>query len=810
MRRIKYVSTMVLVISISFFMSSCSGGGSGNKVSSESIDDPGASVDALGFQDSNPIELQIQTTSGDYVSAYDGQYVQPGNKRFAVTIQGDTSNIDKVFLSDGGTYQVEAIKQGDTYQADFTINSDRLYSSVLVQAINKNQLASKEKIVFKTVDDVSGDKLILNGVGVLISRDLLDGTRDLLASMLDKLVGEAFKNILTQNLSTISSLSYGDNNANFLGIEVNTFEPVHDDAYPNAIMHLTYTIPNVNLTAVNLSGQNLITTRNNNLMVDMYIALEDQESDGQRGLVLDFLGTPLVSFQNDFFMRSVIEEKIATGLQVVECSPLVADIQSLFSTLSDQLPLNIMVNNSNVDIGSLFDNQNMDLSKYLFIDLYGVPEDTSSNVLALGAGLYIAEKNSVQTSTLQNQSGESSNLNGIIIDLCQLMVNKAFDNIKSQNYGLVTNLTYGDNDSQTSDIVINSLSIQDTGNPNTKSVQAGLTIKDVDFNAISLFGFSLINTTDNDLTINATFLITFSSNSGSNMLTLDVQDVASVSFKDYFLGKLVVEALTKDTIENLENLSTSLDSILASISLAIDISNNGSQGLDFPNVPGILSSYVWDLSLPAGDSLSLVISQDNINWILSQLFTSGFQWNIYQILSPILGIDFPGFINNQSDTQQTIMSLSVPPVLDLRSSQVRMEVDGINLEYRLNGQPQWQASVDLDLIFDVKVENNELAFYISSIPENCHFHVMRDNTGKLGIFDHSNLVNDIINQLPTMLGNSPGGPVFTIGLDSFKSLIVFNSLGNPITVSAGAGYLYIDIDALDVDFSWLKGFLANI
>ena len=211
MRRIKYLSTMVLVIFISFFMISCSGGGgSGHKVSSESIDDPGASVDALGFQDSNPIELQIQTTSGDYVPAYDGQYVQPGNKRFAVTIQGDTSNIDKVFLTDGGTYQVEAIKQGDTYQADFTINGDRLYSSVLVQAINKNQLASKEKIVFKTVDDVSGDKLILNGIGVLISKDLLDGTRDLLASMLDKLVGDAFKNILTQNSSTISSLSYAN------------------------------------------------------------------------------------------------------------------------------------------------------------------------------------------------------------------------------------------------------------------------------------------------------------------------------------------------------------------------------------------------------------------------------------------------------------------------------------------------------------------------------------------------------------------------------------------------------------------------
>ena len=798
--------TLIVVILLHFFIISCSGGGSGHKISGESIDDPGASVDALGFQDSNPIELQIQTTSGEYVPAYNGQYVEPGNKRFAVTIQGDTSNIDKVFLSDGGMYQVEAIKQGDTYQADFTINGDRLYSSVLVQAINKTQLASKEKIVFKTVDDVSGDKLILNGVGVVISKDLLDGTHDLLASILDKMVGEAFQNILTQNSSTISSLSY----ANSLGIEVNTFEPVHDDAYPNAIMHLTFTIPHVNLTAVNLSGQNLITTSNNNLMVDMYIALEDQGSDGRRGLVFDFLGTPLVSFQNDFFMRSVIEEKIASGLQVVERSPLVADIQSLFSYLGDQLPLNITVNNSTVDIGSLLDDQNMDLSKYLFIDLYGIPEDTSSNVLALGAGLYIAEKNSVQTSTLQNQSGGSSNLNGIIIDLCQLMVDKAFDNIKSQYYGLVTNLTYGNNDSQTSDIVINSLSIQDTGNPNTKSVQANFTIKDVDLNAISLFGFALINTTDNDLTINATFLITFSSNSGGNMLTLDVQDVASVSFKDYFLGKLVVEALAQDTIQNLENLSTSIDSILTSISLAIDTSNNGSQVLDFPDVPGILSSYVWDLSLPTGDSLSLAISQDNINWILSQLFTSGFQWNIYQILSPILGQDFPGFVNNQSDTQETIMSFSVPPVLDLRSSQVRMEVDGINLEYLLNGQPQWQASVDLDLIFDVKVENNELAFYISSIPANCHFLVMKDNTGKLGVFDHSDLVNDIIDQLPVMLGNSPGGPVFTISLDAFNPLIVFNGLGNPITVSAGGGYLYIDIDALDVDLSMLKDFVTEI
>ena len=593
-------------------------------------------------------------------------------------------------------------------------------------------------------------------------------------------------------------------------VEINTLEPVHNDTSPSAIIHLAFTIHDVNLSAINLYGQDLITTTNNNLKVDMYIALEDQGSTGKRGLVLDFLGSPYVSFQNDFFLRPVIEEKIASGLKVIEGSPLVADLQSIFSTLGDQLPLNITVNNSNVDIGSLFDKQNMDLSKYLFIDLYGVPEDTSSNVLALGAGLYIAEKNSVQASVHQNQSANIFNLNGIVTGLCQVMADKAFEKIKEQYTGLVTKLTYGDNDPQTPDFIINSLSIQDTGNPGTKSIQADFTIKNVDFSALSLFGFSLINTTDNDLTIDATFLTTYSNNSGGYTLTLDIQDVSVVSFKNYFLGELVVEALAKDTIANLDNLSTSIDSILAPLSLDIDFSDSGSQGLNFPDVQGILSPYAWDLSLPAGDNLSLVVSQDNINWILAQLFTSGFEWNIYEILNPILGKDFPGFDNNQSDTQETIMRFSVPPVLDLRSSQIRMEVDDIILEYRLNGQAQWQASVDLDIILDVHVENNELAFYISPTPDKCYFHVMKDNLGKLGIFDHSTLVNDLIGQLPTMLGKSPGDPVFTMSLDGFNPFLVFNSIGNPITVSAGGGYLYIDIDALDVDLSWLKNFVAEI
>ena len=805
----KFFLRMVLVILISSFMISCSGGsGSDKKISGESIDDPGASVGALSFKDAYPIELQMQDPTGEFVTVHDGQYVEPGKKRLAVIVQGDKSNIDKVLLSDGGVYQVEAVKQGDSYQADFTVNNDRLYTTVLVQAIHKNQRASKEKIVFKTFKDDSEGKMILNGIGMLISNDLLNNNRELLASVLDSFVEEAFEYIRTQESGIISSLSYGNNNPSTVNLEVIDFKAVHDALYPSAIIHLVFIIHDVDLAAINIKGQDLITTKDNDLNVDMYVALEDTRSDGKRGLVFNLLGSPRVSFQKDFFLRPILEEKIASGLKVIERPPLVADLQSIFKTLGDSLPLNITLNDSTVDLISLFDKQKLDLSKYLFIDLYGIPEDTSSGVLALGAGLYISNDMAASAAPSQEQPGKSPDLDGIIVNLCQAMVDRAFDNIKQQYQGLISSLSYGDNNTQTPDFVINSVSMQDTNNPRNKMIQANFTIKDVDLRAASLFGFSLINTQDNDLSIEATFLLTANEDGGGGVLVIDVQQVSKVTFSDYFLGKRVVEELAKNTIANLDNLSTSIDTILSALDLDIDLSGSGTQGFEFPYVLETLSPYDWDLRLPDGDNLGLVISQDNINWVLAQFFTREFEWDIYEILSPILGGDFAGFNENKSDKQETIMRFSVPPVLALSPSQIRIQVDDVFLEYRLNGEPQWEASIDLDIILDAQVVNNELAFFISPNTEKCHFHIMKDNLGNLGIFDHSNLVNDIISQLPIILGNSPGGPIFTISLKTFEPFLVLNSLENPINVSAGDGYLYIDMNALDVDFSLLKGVLV--
>ena len=809
MKGTKVFLRIVLVILISSFMSSCSGGsGSDKKISGESIDDPGASVGALGFDDAYPIELQMQEPTGEFVAVQDGQYVEPGKKRFAVTVQGDASNIDKVFLSDGGVYQVEAVKQGDSYQADFTINNDRLYATVLVQAIHKNQRASKEKLVFKTFNDDSVGKMITNGMGILASNDILYGNRELLASELDMFVGEAFNAIKTQDSGIISSLSYGDNNPNTIDIEIVDFKSVHNAAYPSAVIHLGFIIHDVTLAALNIKGQDLITTKNNDLNVDMFIAIDDQGSGGTRGLVFNFLGSPGLSFNKDFILRSVVEQKIASGLVLVERTPLVTDLQKLFETLGDLLPLSVNVNDSPVDIVSLFDKQNLDLSKYMFIDLYGIPENTTQSEIALGAGLYITEDKTASSRTTHDNPVNSPDLNGIIIDLCQVMVDKAFDSIKQQYKGLVSTLSYGDSNPQTNDFIINSVSIQDTSNPETKMIQANFTIMDVDFSAASLFGFSLINTRNNDLTIDATFLLSTGKDAGGVVLILDVQQVANVAFRDYFVGRLTIEDLAKNTIENMDNSNAGIDKIVSALSLDIDLSGSGSPGFEFPDVLEVRSPYEWDLRLPDGNNLSFIISQDNINRVLAHLFTRAFEWDIYEMLGPILGSNFGGFNNNSGDKQETIMRFSVPPVVDLRSSQIRIQADDVFLQYRLDGEPQWEASIDLDLFLEIKVINNELAFFISPNTEKCHFHIMKDNVGNLGLFDHSSLVNDIIVKLPVMLGDSLGGPIFTMGLKSFEPLFVLNSLENPINVSANNGYMYIDMNALDVDLSLLKGVLA--
>jgi hypothetical protein len=184
-----------------------------------------------------------------------------------------------------------------------------------------------------------------------------------------------------------------------------------------------------------------------------------------------------------------------------------------------------------------------------------------------------------------------------------------------------------------------------------------------------------------------------------------------------------------------------------------------------------------------------------------RILSRGFEWNINELLVAFLGDDFEGFSNDSPEDGQTIMYLNVPPVMDVRTSQIRVLVNDVVLQYRLAGEPQWEASVDLDIIIEPRVEDGAINFYLTQIPENTHFHVMRDNPGNLGIFDHSTLVNDILDGLPEMLGRSSGDPLIAFSLEAFAPAVEFKDISSPISVSAGEGYLYIDMATSNIDLS---------
>ncbi|HQI81694.1 MAG TPA: hypothetical protein PLR71_09050, partial [Deltaproteobacteria bacterium] len=744
-----------------------------------------------------------QGVSGSYERIQDGHTIQAGKRRLAVSVQGDPSEIDRVFVSDGGLYQVEALRDGDLYVCDFDVKGDRLYKTLLVQAIHVDGRASKEKFVLKTFKSEHDDRLILNGIGMLASADLLDGVREQVAELLNGVMERSFACMQDQDDGMITHISFGDGDPDTVDLEVVTLEPVRDDLFPGAVLHVELIIHDVDLSAVSVYGQDLITTRDNDLVLDLYLALDDMRTDGTHGIVLDLMDSAQVHFTRDFFLRTVVEDKIQEGLQVIELPPLAADLRQIADAMGDALPVSISIDDTMVDLGVLFSTLDMDLSQYLFVDVYGTPEDTSSEGLALGAGLFLAAYAEAGEGVDDIPGSSPFDAEGIFDDLCAAMTDAAFEKIRNDYSGLVRTLTYGDGSPATQDVSIKYLQIQDASSPSGKTVRMDFTISDVDLRAVSLFGLDLITTRDNDLSIDATFSIAYRQNAGNSELVLDVLDVSSVDFQDFFIGRTLVEELVRKDMKDMEESVIGLDEVLDDAGIDLCVSGREAGRPLFPFVLDAYSPYAWDLQLLQGNSLRVAVSQDTLNWMLSRLTGQGFEWDVYEILRPILGNEFAGFEQERLEGEETILRLSVPPVLDLRSGRIRMQLDDVEIEYRLGEVPQWTASVDLDLIVTVQVEGGGLAFYLDAVPEQCHFHIMRDNAGKLALLDHSGLVNDIVQRLPEMLGEQAGGPLFTVSFSSMEGFLALEDVDAPVWIYADQGYLYVDAAVCDMDLTGL-------
>jgi len=338
-------------------------------------------------------------------------------------------------------------------------------------------------------------------------------------------------------------------------------------------------------------------------------------------------------------------------------------------------------------------------------------------------------------------------------------------------------------------------------------------VKQVDLKA-SVVGIPLIKTLDNDLTIEASFSIGYREDGAGKRIVLDAQAVQEVSFAkpfdyDLLLVKRRVEDMIKADLEEMQAREYDIGELIAEFEAGLDLSGfslANSPYAVFPDLYPMCQDPGWQLALPDMYSLSLALSQTAINQLLAGLIDLQAEWDVYKLAAMLLREDFPGFKQGRSSTEQTVMSLSVPPVIDLRDSRIRLELPDIVLQYRTGGAPQWEASLDLCLIIAPSSDGRRLDIDLSSVPGKNHFHLMKDNPGNLGIFDHSSLADDILDSLPSLMGGSADAPFLSFDLDAWEPALVFEDRDEPMSVSAGGGYLYLDmaVSGLDI-FSYEIG-----
>ncbi|MBN2298103.1 MAG: hypothetical protein JXM72_05890, partial [Deltaproteobacteria bacterium] len=368
-------------------LAACSGSSDSDVglIGAESLYDPGASVGAVGYSEAYGIELYLLNEDGSRVMLSDGDYVEPGTRTLGVRIDGNPANVDRVLLSDGGVYQVRAGRDEDFYIAEFKISQEHLYQNVLVQVIHISGLASKEKIVLRSFEHEYDDRFIKNSIGLLVGNDVLSDLRESLAEMLDEMFQKAISNIAGQGSGVINEISYGDSDPSTTDVVITSLRAENNESYPRSELHISLIIKDVYLSACSLYGQSLITTSDNDLAVSCYLAIEDEGEDGSIRVILDLSDSAQVQFEQEFFLKDVVEELLLTQLTKIELPCLVSDLAGLGDGLSYDLAEYILFYGKELDSETFFDVEDSGmLDKFLFVDAYGIPEGTNEEALGLG------------------------------------------------------------------------------------------------------------------------------------------------------------------------------------------------------------------------------------------------------------------------------------------------------------------------------------------------------------------------------------------------------------------------------------------
>ncbi len=329
MTKLRRLLLFTMVLLFLFALGGCSGGSDSDPVigaGGESYYTPGTSVNAVTYEEAADITLFIWDEGQEaFVELSDGDYVdltEQQKKTLGVKVEGGTKGRGRVFISDGGANQVEAVPD-DTgyYVCDFMFGRENLIWPVLIQEIYSDGYASKKKIILRTRPGAKDNELVRDGLGIQLSKEFLK-TGALDSMMMGMLVSPSEEDGAILD-AALGSLALNINILDGLGVG---YEGDLEKCY--RLDEKYYTDP--------VSPK---------MIIDSPI--------------------PLFSF----LIGLLVEEEEATSM-------------CLNDVLGDMGGDDPMMN-------AVFGGLNLD-KKWLLIDLYGMPDKTSIDAAALGAGLYPA------------------------------------------------------------------------------------------------------------------------------------------------------------------------------------------------------------------------------------------------------------------------------------------------------------------------------------------------------------------------------------------------------------------------------------
>ncbi|MEA2101492.1 MAG: hypothetical protein U9P80_02815 [Thermodesulfobacteriota bacterium] len=318
----------------------------------------GESIAPLGCSEDQNIKLFI-LNEGEFNTLSDGDYVTPGTHTLAVSADDRYDNngnamAQRVFISDGGYYQVEAFydEESGLYVCgdnsyDFYGPDVLMVQPLLIQIIyTADKKAAKAKYVVTTEEDLKPEKheLADRGVGIVLSDEFLTAITPMVNDMMTPMLEE-------QGISNIT---------------IDSLSPA--DTAGDGVIKAKVGIAGI----VSASAD---------------IALKDKSNDGIRQLAIgieNLLGLdPLGVFP------AIEAFKMPLGFGLEEMIDPLMD-SSDTSMLSGLLPIDEGSEMGEM-MGSLLGGLAIKSDGALFMNILGLPEYTDAGFATIGASLYPAD-----------------------------------------------------------------------------------------------------------------------------------------------------------------------------------------------------------------------------------------------------------------------------------------------------------------------------------------------------------------------------------------------------------------------------------